>query len=165
MIDQANVPSGLAAIPPNSPPSCRRFSGRLAEIALPVTGVVIGIALIAGPFLATLVRSVLYWDESGPALSWRNFSALFADPRFYQAAGNTIVCGIGATVISVDRGAKKFTAQSGTASSTYNTTDGTVFRVGTTPTSWTAVKAAAKVSIIYHLDGNSLVADEVVIGD
>ena len=46
-----------------------------------------------------------------------------------------------------------------------NTTDGTVFRVGTTPTSWTAVKAAAKVSIIYHLDGNSLVADEVVIGD
>jgi hypothetical protein len=54
-----------------------------------------------------------------------------------------------ATVISVDRGAKKFTAQSGTASSTYNTTDGTVFRVGTTPTSWTAVKAAAKVSIIY----------------
>ena len=70
-----------------------------------------------------------------------------------------------ATVISVNRGAKKFTAQSDTASSTYDTTDRTVFRVGTTPTSWTAVKAGSKVSIIYHLDGNSPVADEVVIGD
>jgi hypothetical protein len=70
-----------------------------------------------------------------------------------------------ATVISVNRGAKKFTAQSDTASSTYNTTERTVFRVGTTPTSWTAVKAGSKVSIIYHLDGNSPVADEVVIGD
>ena len=70
-----------------------------------------------------------------------------------------------ATVISVNRVAKKFTAQSDTASSTYDTTDRTVFRVGATSTSWTAVKAGSKVSIIYHLDGNSPVADEVVIGD
>jgi hypothetical protein len=70
-----------------------------------------------------------------------------------------------ATVTSVDRGSKKFTVQSGTASSTYSTTDRTVFRVGTTPNSWGAVKAGSKVSIVYHLDGKSLVADEVVIGD
>ena len=81
-------------------PSRGRFSGRIAEIALPATGVVIGMALIAGPFLATVVRSALYWDASGPVLSWQNFSGLFADPRFYQAAGNTIICGIGATLIS-----------------------------------------------------------------
>jgi iron(III) transport system permease protein len=100
MVDQVTAPSGSATLPPDSVPSRRRFSGGLAEIALPAIGVVIGIALIAGPVLAIVVRSALYWDASGPALSWRNFSGLFADPRFYQAAGNTIVCGIGATVIS-----------------------------------------------------------------
>jgi iron(III) transport system permease protein len=74
--------------------------GRLAEIALPAAGVVIGVLLILGPFLATIIRSLLYWDAAGPALSLKNFAGLFADPRFYQAAGNTILCGIGATVIS-----------------------------------------------------------------
>jgi iron(III) transport system permease protein len=73
---------------------------RLAEIALPASGVVIGMLLIIGPFLATVIRSTLYWDASGPALSWQNFSGLFGDPRFYQAAGNTIICGVGATLIS-----------------------------------------------------------------
>jgi iron(III) transport system permease protein len=100
MVDQVNARSGFATRPANSVPSRGRFSGRIAEIALPVTGVLIGMALIAGPFLATVVRSALYWDASGPALSWQNFSGLFADPRFYQAAGNTIICGIGATLIS-----------------------------------------------------------------
>ncbi len=67
---------------------------------MPLAAVVVGIALIVGPFLATVVRSALYWDASGPALSWRNFSGLFADPRFYQAALNTIICGLSATIIS-----------------------------------------------------------------
>jgi iron(III) transport system permease protein len=100
MTDQANVQSGFAAIPPETLPLRRRFSSGLAEIALPVTGVIVGITLITGPVLATIVRSALYWDASGPTASWRNFAGLFADPRFYQAAGNTIACGIGATVIS-----------------------------------------------------------------
>ena len=77
-----------------------RRGGRFAEIALPAAGVIIGMALILGPFLATVIRSVLYWDADGAALSVKNFAGLFADPRFYQAAGNTILCGIGATVIS-----------------------------------------------------------------
>jgi iron(III) transport system permease protein len=98
----AKVRSGLETARPDSAPSRRRgfFAGRLAEIALPATGVLIGMALIAGPFLATVIRSVLFWDAGGAALSWRNFAGLFADPRFYQAAGNTIICGIGATSIS-----------------------------------------------------------------
>ena len=96
MDDDVNARSGLETAPPDNTPS----HGRFAEIALPAAGVVIGMALIMGPFLATVIRSVLYWDASGPALSWRNFSGLFADPRFYQAAGNTIICGIGATLIS-----------------------------------------------------------------
>jgi iron(III) transport system permease protein len=89
--------SASAATRITAPP---RRGGRFAEIALPAAGVIIGMALIVGPFLATVIRSVLYWDAAGPALSMRNFAGLFADPRFYQAAGNTILCGVGATVIS-----------------------------------------------------------------
>jgi iron(III) transport system permease protein len=99
----AKVRSGLETVRPDGMPARRHhglFAGRLAEIALPAAGVVIGMALIAGPFLATVIRSVLFWDASGGALSWQNFAGLFADPRFYQAAGNTIICGIGATSIS-----------------------------------------------------------------
>jgi iron(III) transport system permease protein len=77
-----------------------RGGSRFAEIALPAAGVFIGMALILGPFLATVIRSVLWWDAAGAALSMKNFAGLFADPRFYQAAGNTILCGLGATAIS-----------------------------------------------------------------
>ena len=75
-------------------------TSRFAEIVLPASGVVIGVALILGPFIATMVRSLIYWDDAGPALSGANFSALFSDPRFYQAVGNTVICGLGATAIS-----------------------------------------------------------------
>jgi iron(III) transport system permease protein len=77
----------------------RRVS-HFAEAALPLAAVVIGIALVLGPCLATVARSALSFDASGPALSWRNFASLFADPRFYQAAANTVICGLGATLIS-----------------------------------------------------------------
>jgi len=100
MVDQVNAESGFATIPRDNLPSRRSMFRGLAENALPATGVVIGIMLIAGPILATVARSALYWEASGPGLSWRNFTGLFADPRFYQAAGNTIMCGIGATVVS-----------------------------------------------------------------
>jgi len=100
MVDEVNARSGFVARLPDRMRSHVRSVSRSAEIALPATGVVIGMALIAGPFFATVIRSALYWEGSGPALSWRNFSGLLADPRFYQAAGNTIICGIGATLIS-----------------------------------------------------------------
>lgn len=73
---------------------------RRLEIALPIAGVVAGVLLILGPFLATFIRSLLYWDEAGAALSLQNFVTLFSDPRFYQAVGNTILCGTGATILS-----------------------------------------------------------------
>src|SRR5262249_46124241 len=92
------LPTSAATVAPDRAPAPR--SGRLMEIALPAAGVVIGMLLILGPFLATVIRSALYWDAAGPALSLKNFVGLFADPRFYQAAGNTILCGVGATAIS-----------------------------------------------------------------
>src|SRR4051794_35960781 len=77
-------------------PKFRRF----AEIGLPATGVAIGMLLVIGPFFATVIRSLLYFDRSGGGLSLQNFAGLFGDPRFYQAVGNTLIAGAGATVIS-----------------------------------------------------------------
>jgi iron(III) transport system permease protein len=74
--------------------------GRLLEIGLPAAGVVIGILLVAGPFLATVIRSLLFWEGDDVGLSLRNFSTLFHDPRFYQAVGNTLLAGAGATALS-----------------------------------------------------------------
>lgn len=73
---------------------------RWAEIGLPATGVIIGMLLVIGPFLATVIRSLLYYDRSGGSLSLQNFVGLFGDSRFYQAVGNTLIAGAGATVIS-----------------------------------------------------------------
>jgi len=73
----------------------------------------------------------------------------------------------GRVVTAVDRSNRSFVALSYTDGSTnnYKTTDRTVFRVGSTPTSWAAVKAGSKVVIVYHLEGQGPVADEVVISD
>src|SRR5918997_290951 len=73
---------------------------RFAEIGLPATAVIIGMLLVIGPFLATVIRSLLYFDRSGGGVSLQNFAGLFSDPRFYQAVGNTLIAGAGATVIS-----------------------------------------------------------------
>ena len=69
-----------------------------------------------------------------------------------------------ATVISVDRMGRSFTTQSNVGSSTFNTTNHTLFRVGAKPTNWGAVKIGDKVGVTYHLNGRNPVADTVVIG-
>jgi iron(III) transport system permease protein len=72
----------------------------MLETALPLAGVIVGILLVLGPFLATAIRSLLFWDAGGGHLSLQNFNALFQDARFYQAVGNTLLAGAGATVLS-----------------------------------------------------------------
>ena len=67
------------------------------------------------------------------------------------------------TILGVNRSGKSFTAQSGFGNSTFKTTDHTMFRAGTAPTNWGAVKAGSKVGITYHLEGQSRIADEVAI--
>ena len=71
---------------------------------------------------------------------------------------------IDGTVSEVDRDAKSFTTLSNSGTSTYRTTDHTIFRLGSTPTNWVALKAGTTVGITYHLDGRNPVADQVVIG-
>jgi iron(III) transport system permease protein len=78
----------------------RKNFGRFLETGLPATGVIIGMLLVIGPFLATVIRSLLYFDRQGGGLSLQNFAGLFSDPRFYQAVGNTLIAGAGATVTS-----------------------------------------------------------------
>jgi hypothetical protein len=68
------------------------------------------------------------------------------------------------TVLSVDRMGRSFTTQSSVGSATFKTTNQTVFRRGTTPTNWTAVKSGDQVGITYHLNGRNPVADAVTIG-
>ena len=72
----------------------------MLETALPLAGVIVGILLVLGPFLATAIRSLLFWDAGGGHLSLQNFDAPFQDARFYQAVGNTLLAGAGATVLS-----------------------------------------------------------------
>ena len=77
-----------------------RSYGRWAEVGLPAAGVAIGILLVLGPFLATVVRSLLVFDHDSARLSLQNFETLLRDWRFYQAVGNTFLAGVGATVLS-----------------------------------------------------------------
>jgi iron(III) transport system permease protein len=74
---------------------------RWARRWLPAVGVAIGILLIAGPFLATVIRSVLVWTGDDAHLSPDNFVNLFADPRFAGAALNTLVAGVCTTAFSL----------------------------------------------------------------
>ena len=70
------------------------------QILLPALAVLIGVALVASPFVATVARSVLAGPEGELALSLRNFAALFADDRFHRALGVTAITGLVATLLS-----------------------------------------------------------------
>ena len=78
--------------------------GRWLQTVLPATGVVVGVLLIAGPFLATLMRSILTWDGDAVRVSLDNFARLFADPRFAAAAVNTLIAGGCTTVLAMTLG-------------------------------------------------------------
>ena len=67
MVDQASIVSDVHTTPRDSTPSTCRFSA-YAETALPLAAVAIGIVLILGPLLATVVRSTLYWGDKSPLI-------------------------------------------------------------------------------------------------
>ncbi len=75
--------------------------GGWAQRRLPAAGVAAGVLLIAGPFLATAVRSLLVWRDDSAHLSLGNFVNLFGDPRFLSAATNTLIGGICTTFFSL----------------------------------------------------------------
>lgn len=94
-------PAGLRSEPAPMPVAEPRRHSRIWERGLPWVGVGVGILLVLGPFLATVVRSMLYWEVDGTvSITLRNFVDLLSDPRFIEAAGNTLICGVGATLAS-----------------------------------------------------------------
>jgi len=73
---------------------------RSPQCLLPGIAIVIGVALVASPFFATILRSLVHPGLERVAFSVRNFAALFQDSRFYTALGNTLITGAGAMVLS-----------------------------------------------------------------
>jgi len=99
--------AGLAVPMPARTGSARvTAGGRLAALvtSLPALGILIGGILILGPMLAGVVRSLLVWHGDAVTVSLSNFIGLVSDARFYAAVGNTIVCGVGTTLISLALG-------------------------------------------------------------
>jgi|LauGreDrversion4_2_1035121.scaffolds.fasta_scaffold27795_4 iron(III) transport system permease protein len=82
-------------------PDSKMQKRRSWQSGLPLAGVCIGVLLIIGPFMAGLVRSLLIWVGDEPQFSLANFYWLFTDRRIHQAALNSLICGIGAMVISL----------------------------------------------------------------
>ena len=78
--------------------------GRWLQVVLPASGVAVGVLLITGPFLATVLRSIAVWDGEAVRLSLDNFIRLFGDPRFATAALNTLIAGGCTTVLAMTLG-------------------------------------------------------------
>jgi iron(III) transport system permease protein len=76
-------------------------NGRWSQQWLPAAIIAIGVALIVGPLLATLIRALLVWTGAWPHPSLSNFARLFADPRFGGAMLNTLIAGVCTTGLSV----------------------------------------------------------------
>lgn len=94
---KAGIQGSQSRAAPGTPPSHSRFW----EKALPALGVAAGILLVLGPFFATLIRSLLYWQPDGSVIvTLQNFTALLGEARFLDAARNTLLCGAGATIVS-----------------------------------------------------------------
>ncbi len=79
-------------------PAARRMF--TPQVLFPAVAVLIGVALVASPFTATVARSVLAGPDDGLVLSVNNFVALFRDQRFYAALGVTAITGFAATLLS-----------------------------------------------------------------
>jgi iron(III) transport system permease protein len=70
------------------------------QVWLPALAVLIGVALILSPFLATVVRSLLTGEEGNLAPGLGNFIGMFGNRRFWEALGMTAIMGTGATILA-----------------------------------------------------------------
>src|SRR5437763_605472 len=77
---------------------------RWARKWLPAAGLSIAVLLIAGPFLATLLRSLLVWTAGTPRVSLGNYGGLLTDPRFAGAMANTLIAAACTTILSLSLG-------------------------------------------------------------
>lgn len=75
--------------------------GRWMQVGLPLAGVSVGVLLIAGPFLATAIRSVTAPDGDTAGPSFGHFIGLATDPKIGAAAVNTLIAGSCTTVAAL----------------------------------------------------------------
>lgn len=80
---------------------------------------------------------------------------------FAAAATPALANQLDGKIGAVDRSSKAFAL--GMSSSMYKTTPRTMILMGSTPTSFAAVKAGVPVQIDYHVEGSASIADRIVI--
>ncbi|MPZ44244.1 MAG: ABC transporter permease subunit [Betaproteobacteria bacterium] len=89
---------------PSAPARARTFAGlrtlKSPQGWLPALAVAIGVVLIASPFLATVVRSLLVGEDGSLAAGLGNFIGMFGNKRFWEALGMTAIMGTGATLLA-----------------------------------------------------------------
>jgi iron(III) transport system permease protein len=101
----ATAPITTAGAPPRAVPepvpgSGSRLVSRLLQGWVPGVAVAIGFLLIVGPVAATLVRSIITSDTELTLPSLANFAKLLENPAMAEATANTLITGIGVTLVS-----------------------------------------------------------------
>ena len=88
----------MVAEPSRASPKPNVVAGLLQYI-LPGAAVIIGLVLVGGPIISTLMRSVASTDISLD-VTLANFIALLSDPAFQQSALNSAITGFGVTILA-----------------------------------------------------------------
>ena len=97
-IKQNSSARALGLFMPSSHQAVRSRHVMFTLQTLPGLAVLIGVILVAGPFVATIVRSMV--AEPANSVSLENFAGLLSDQRFRAAVLNTLITGTGATILS-----------------------------------------------------------------
>jgi iron(III) transport system permease protein len=72
---------------------------RLLQFGVPGTAVLVGVILVAGPIISTLLRSVASTDVSLD-FTLANFIGLVTDPTFQESAINSAITGLGVSLLA-----------------------------------------------------------------
>jgi iron(III) transport system permease protein len=99
-IEVTSVPEPGSVAAERRPAPDHRTLARLLQVWVPAGAVAIGFVLIIGPVVATLARSVLTSDVALTPPSLANFAKLLHTPAMAEAAANTLLTGIGVTLVS-----------------------------------------------------------------
>ena len=67
---------------------------------IPAAAVLVGLILVAGPIVSTIWRSLLGSDNGFTDLTWANYLGLLFDRSVREGAANTILTGLGVTLLS-----------------------------------------------------------------
>jgi iron(III) transport system permease protein len=84
----------------NARPAPSSSVSALMQIYLPAAAVALGLVLVAGPIVSTLLRSIVVSDTSLTDFTWGHFAGLARDRGIQAAAINTIITGLSVALFS-----------------------------------------------------------------